>query len=277
MRLSNIYLSIFLLCIVSKLAVIAFHPYIHSPSLYSSPPNPSNLRSLGVGGLVENVRNKTNEFMLSPGRHTVAATTSSWERFTRGRRGLLVYLGPAVFSQLLLLQRIFSFLFSRLVQYLNPLLIGVSIAMQSPRTLQLLQTAIWSSVAIGTLYMLTDTLRCGVLWAPLAPPEHEAVAVVTGATSGLGFEMAKLLYHYGYSVVLVGREENLLQTTADMIQITDIQSNSTLERRFGGSPDFEKQIFYLTVDLNERDSALQIKKELVAANIFHHVQIFVHT
>src|SRR4051812_48813823 len=43
-------------------------------------------------------------------------------------------------------------------------------------------------------------------------------ALVTGASSGIGFELAKLLAQDGYSLVIVGRKQNSLEKTAEQLK-----------------------------------------------------------
>ena len=49
----------------------------------------------------------------------------------------------------------------------------------------------------------------------LPPPEPNRAAVVTGASSGIGAEMARELYRRGHQVVLVARSADKLQTLSD--------------------------------------------------------------
>lgn len=67
-------------------------------------------------------------------------------------------------------------------------------------------------------------------------------ALITGATSGIGYELAKLFAQDGYSLVLVARsEENLQQTAKEMEQI-----NSAIHTHI------------IAADLFERDAAQKI-------------------
>src|SRR4051812_44291733 len=50
---------------------------------------------------------------------------------------------------------------------------------------------------------------------PLPPPSPDATCLVTGATSGIGQELARALARRGRGVALVGRREDRLRTLAD--------------------------------------------------------------
>jgi NAD(P)-dependent dehydrogenase (short-subunit alcohol dehydrogenase family) len=55
-------------------------------------------------------------------------------------------------------------------------------------------------------------------------PEHARVAVVTGAGSGIGREVARALLRAGYGVALAGRREDALQETVAALQTADGQA-----------------------------------------------------
>ena len=46
-------------------------------------------------------------------------------------------------------------------------------------------------------------------------------ALITGATSGIGYELAKLFARENYNLVLIGRDEDTLkQTSQEMLQLS---------------------------------------------------------
>jgi|GEM_PF-2677649 len=51
---------------------------------------------------------------------------------------------------------------------------------------------------------------------------NKKYALVTGATKGIGFELAKLLAQHGYNLVLVARTENDLETVAASFRQLDV-------------------------------------------------------
>lgn len=78
-----------------------------------------------------------------------AAIERWWERNTLGSKGLLVYLFPAVCSQLAVLRTAVPFFLDRLSQYLQPIYMGLSFLLLQKRGAGIIQATLWSSVLIG--------------------------------------------------------------------------------------------------------------------------------
>ena len=72
-----------------------------------------------------------------------------WERNTAGSKGLLVYLFPAVCSQLAVLRTAVPFFLDRLSQYLQPIYIGLSFLLTQKSGAGIIQATLWTSVLIG--------------------------------------------------------------------------------------------------------------------------------
>jgi short-subunit dehydrogenase len=75
-------------------------------------------------------------------------------------------------------------------------------------------------------------------------------ALITGATSGIGYELAKIFAENGYNLFIVARSENELQKTAD-----------ELKQQYGVSVEtFAKDLF-------KPDSAFELYDDLTSQNI----------
>jgi hypothetical protein len=72
-----------------------------------------------------------------------------WERNTSGSKGLLIYLFPAICSQIAILSTAVPFFLDRLSQYLQPIYIGLSFLMLQKRGPGIIQATLWTSVLIG--------------------------------------------------------------------------------------------------------------------------------
>jgi uncharacterized protein len=60
--------------------------------------------------------------------------------------------------------------------------------------------------------------------------EVRKYALITGATSGFGYEFSKLLAHEGYNLILVARTKDSLQNLADELQKDNIVDILTIEK-----------------------------------------------
>jgi len=129
-------------------------------------------------------------------RKSLSSLYKWWVQRTKGRSGLLVLLVPAMISQMIILRSAVPFLIDRLSQYLQPLYIGTLITLFQPQGPNIIKSVLLSGIAIGGMFMLIDTYQTGSSWVPLQP-QSDSYAVVTGASSGIGLELAKLLYIYG--------------------------------------------------------------------------------
>ena len=137
-----------------------------------------------------------------------------WERKTRGSSGLLLVLVPAMLSQLMILKTAIPFFVDRLSQYLQPVYVGTLVTLFQPQGPKIIQSILLASSLLGGLFMLVDTYRAGSSWIPLVPQE-DSYAVVTGASSGIGRELAKMLFLYGFNIVMVSKQEGALARTKD--------------------------------------------------------------
>ncbi|MEI9917611.1 MAG: SDR family oxidoreductase [Bacteroidota bacterium] len=75
-------------------------------------------------------------------------------------------------------------------------------------------------------------------------------ALVTGGTSGIGYELSKLLARDGYNLIIVARDENELSSTA-----------SALSRQFGIN------VVTFSKDLFDPENAFKLYEEVIARNI----------
>ena len=105
-----------------------------------------------------------------------------WSNKTRNSKGILIYLMPSLLNQLSLLYKMSIFLFDRLAQYLQPVIIALSLTLLNPKGVELIRKILYSSISLGGLFMLKDTISVGSKWAPLTKPTNDTYAVVTGYT-----------------------------------------------------------------------------------------------
>lgn len=91
---------------------------------------------------------------------------------------------------------------------------------------------------------------------------ESAVAIVTGAGSGIGFEVARMLAREGYRVVLVGRDRGKLERAADQIARSDSPTATA------------GQLHLLTADVSRAEDCQRIIDDTVAT--FGRVDVLVN-
>ena len=74
-------------------------------------------------------------------------------------------------------------------------------------------------------------------------------ALVTGATSGIGYELAKLLAKDGYNLFIVGREQQSLNAVAQEFEQNGIEVISFEKDLFNENAAFEVRLIYLLMML----------------------------
>jgi short-subunit dehydrogenase len=119
---------------------------------------------------------------------------------------------------------------------------------------------------------------------------HRKHALITGATSGIGYELAKLFAADHYNLVLVARnEENLRQTAAEMeaissqihthIIVADLFDPAAAEKVYSKTRDLGITIDVLVNDAGQgewgrfTETALQRERDLINLNILSLVSL----
>ena len=140
-----------------------------------------------------------------------------WLEKTKNSRGLLIYLVPALLNQIFLLQSMSIFLFDRVAQYFQPVVVIFAGALTNSEWTKFVRNNLLVSLQLGAVYMLKDTITAGSYWAPLGRPLNDSYAVVTGASSGIGRILAEMLYDDGYNLVLIARSESVLNSVKNKL------------------------------------------------------------
>ena len=153
-----------------------------------------------------------------------------WESHTKGSKGLLIWLMPALLSQLSILRTVIPFFTERLSQYIQPMGIAMLVGLTPGKGIRALRNLLLSSAAIGAGFMFRDTFCAGSSWLPLEAKE-DSYAVITGATSGLGRAFASLLYARGFSLVLIAARDQQLRD----LRRTLLEGKSNEDGGSGGS------------------------------------------
>ena len=153
-----------------------------------------------------------------------------WESHTKGSKGLLIWLMPALLSQLAILRTVIPFFTELLSQYIQPMGIAMLVGLTPGKGIRALRNLLLSSAAIGAGFMFRDTFCAGSSWLPLEAKE-DSYAVITGATSGLGRAFASLLYSRGFSLVLIAARDQQLRD----LRRTLLEGKSNEDDGGGGS------------------------------------------
>ena len=64
-------------------------------------------------------------------------------------------------------------------------------------------------------------------------------ALITGATSGIGFELAKLFAKDGYNLIIVARDQSELSTTANQLRKFNVEVETFAKDLFNREAAFE--------------------------------------
>jgi hypothetical protein len=80
---------------------------------------------------------------------TIPEMIDWWEKKTAKRKGLLIWMVPAVLGQLIVLNRAVPFVIDRLSQYMQPIFIMTSLLLWQRNGPIAMQALLWSSIALG--------------------------------------------------------------------------------------------------------------------------------
>eukprot|EP01041_Mallomonas_annulata_P008737 gene8737-18056_t len=174
-----------------------------------------------------NNNNKSNIISLNPNKNFMKFSLKEWiDNKIANRRGLLVWLLPALYAQMVVLRAAFPFVYNRMMQYIQPELVALSLMLSTATGSRVVQTGIWTSVFIGTGFMFYDTLAAGAGWLAVTP-SNDSYAIVTGASSGLGKAIAIQLHQRGYKLILIARRiEEMDKIRSSLIKTSSTSSSS---------------------------------------------------
>lgn len=125
------------------------------------------------------INDKAYDPVYSESSRFLSSTKTWWNLNTANRSGLLIYLVPAVLSQLIVLDKALPFVINRVVQYVQPTFIALLFSLSSLRSIRLVQTIMLASISTGIACMLVDTYQAGANWAPLHA-KCDSYALITG-------------------------------------------------------------------------------------------------
>jgi hypothetical protein len=219
------------------LSIMSNYDHHHESSLLLSPP-------MNLTSILFDRYSYMNIALLSAGNNTSSSTSNKPakkdEKKPRKKpSGLLVILLPSLIVQFAVLQRAVPFIISRLSQYLSPVNVMMSLALQHRQGRFLFNTVLWTGIFLGAVYMVVDTFTLGASWTPLSP-SNESFALVTGAASGLGLDIAKTLYLRGYNLILTSSNETALALAKE--EIIMLGDNQPTEPNSSSSPAIAEAI-----------------------------------
>jgi len=227
---------------------------------------------------------------------------SWWESHTKGSRGILIWLMPALLSQLAIMRTVVPFFTDRLSQYLQPMAIAMFVGLSPGKGLRMLQNVLLTSAGIGACFMFRDTYCAGSSWLPLEAKE-DSYAVVTGATSGLGRAFAELLYSRGFNLVLIasrdqqlravkrklleGAGESVLENderlTEEILQThvsgdSDLKVVASAEQSVSKKLDSPKRrdIILVSIDLGDPDAPNAVLRELRRRKVDDKIDVLIN-
>lgn len=139
---------------------------------------------------ISSSQSNSSSALSSPQPVTVAkdpsSTTSTstrlakwWYQQSRDRKGLLIFLVPALVAQLQLLRATVPFFFDKFFTFCHPsLFLGIA-ALSTPQVVRAVRTGLWSFVGLGALGMVGDMLFASSAWTPWRP-RTDSCALVLG-------------------------------------------------------------------------------------------------
>ena len=102
-----------------------------------------------------------------------------WEDKSKGRSGLLVFLVPAVISQISILKRVTPFIFGITSQYIDPISLLTYYSLKNKYMLQYAKRFTLACVGFSFVSMMTDLYFGGSLFIPLVA-KSDSYALITG-------------------------------------------------------------------------------------------------
>lgn len=200
-------------------------------------------------------------------------STNKTGNVKQGKRfGLLLILFPSIFAQLNMLQQIIPFLVVRLSQYLSPMSFMLIGLVNHPRGRLLMNAMLLSGMAIGGMYMIIDTFQLGSKWAPIFRADsNDTFAIVTGASTGLGYELTRQLYHKGYNIVMIARNDTQLKEI-----IEDLYSQSMNKSISWNDSLVYPRLIPISCNLAKISSSYKIFHELQDREILHKVKLLIN-
>eukprot|EP01039_Chlorochromonas_danica_P011093 gene11093-12356_t len=198
---------------------------------------------------------------------TSARLAKWWYQQSRDRKGLLIFLVPALVAQLQLLRATVPFFFDKFFTYCHPsIFLGIA-ALSTPQVVRAVRTGLWSCVGLGALGMVGDMLFASSAWTPWRP-HTDSCALVLGVSTALGKELAMRLFRTGYSLVAVAEEEEALTAIREELLNFDSYENKASNSR-GVSAHF------LAVDRSNPLAAYSLLRGLQSLDLLDKIEVVV--